>query len=383
MSPKKKYGGPRMVFALLAGIFLLAKAGAQPAGPVAENRWLFIFDTSADMKQRLPAVRKEVNSLLATSMGSQMRDGDGIGVWTFDQDLRTGQFPLLPWTPNDAESIASRLNKFVSGQRYAKTTRFNALQPLLDRVIRNSDRLTVLIFCDGKDAISGTPYDSGINQVFQQRVAEQKRIRQPFVIVLRTQRGQYVGCSANFPPGMVNFPEFPPFAPPPPPAPTNAPPPPSPRPQIGPPLIIIGTNVETRWPPEPVPATRTNTVPALQTNVVNAPPQTGPPLIGAVTNVETRRPPESAPATRTNAVPAPPINAITPTNALVAMRTNFVTASPANAVAPPENSDPDRLGALALGAGFLMAAVALAALAIVRARKTDRSSLISRSMKKR
>jgi hypothetical protein len=281
-------------------------------------------------------------------MGSQMRAGDGIGVWTFDQDLRTGQFPLLQWTPDDAESIASRLNKFVSGQRYAKTTRFNALQPLLERVIQNSDRLTVLIFCDGKDAISGTPYDSGINQVFQQRQAGQKRTRQPFVIVLRTQRGQYVGCSANFPPGMVNFPEFPPFAPPPPPAPTNAPPAP------------------TNAPPPPSP-----------------PPQTGPPLIIIGTNVEIHRPPESGPATRTNTVPAPPTNAITPTNALTVMRTNVVTAPPTNAVAPAKNSGPDRQGALALGAGFLIAAIALAALSIFRARKTDRSSLISRSMRKR
>jgi hypothetical protein len=396
MSPKTISGAGRVVFALLAGIFWLAKADAQPAGPVVESRWLFIFDTAADMKQRLPAVQTELNDLLMTSMGGQMRAGDSIGVWTFDQDLRAGQFPLTRWAPDDAKTIATGLNDFVSRQRYAESTRFSALQPLLNRVIRESDRLTVLIFCDGEDAISGTPYDHGINQVFEQRRAEQKRTRQPFVLVLRTQLGEYVGCTANFPPGMVNFPAFPPFPPPPPPPHTNAPPPPPvPPPKIGPPLIIIGTNVEPSWPPKPKPplpgnpppttaigaATVTNrppvkpqsepptnpapvtqnlVVPVPSTNAIAPPPST-PPQIIVSTNAELNRPPEPMPAPRTNVVPAPPTHAAT----------------------PPENSSSDHRGALALGAGFLIAAIALAALAIVRARKSDRGSLISRSMRKR
>ena len=135
------------VFALGAGFFLMPAGRAQPSPQTADNRYLFIFDTSADMKTRLPAVQAEVDQLLATSMGGQLHAGDSLGVWTFDRDLRTGQFPLQRWMPEDAVTIASSINKLVGKQHYANGTRFNSLQPQLNEVIRNSGRLTVLIFC--------------------------------------------------------------------------------------------------------------------------------------------------------------------------------------------------------------------------------------------
>ena len=54
-----------------------------------------------------------------------------------------------------------------------------------------------------------------------------------------------------------------------------------------------------------------------------------------------------------------------------------------NPVAPPPGaSGPDHKGALAIGGALLIAAAALGALAIFRSRRTDRSSLITRSMRK-
>ena len=58
------------------------------------GRYLFIFDTSSSMKKRLPAVKKTLTSMLATSMGGQLHTGDTIGVWTFNQDLYPGDVPL-------------------------------------------------------------------------------------------------------------------------------------------------------------------------------------------------------------------------------------------------------------------------------------------------
>jgi hypothetical protein len=330
--PKLFFQRATVAVALLAGFILTPAGRAQPEPGITDSRFLFIFDTSADMKKRLPAVQAEVNELMSTSLGGQLRGGDSIGVWTFDKDLRTGQFPLQYWSPDDAVTIASSINKLVGKQHYANGTRFNALQPLLNQVIQSSERLTVLIFCDGEDEINWTPYDPGINQVFQQRLAELKKSRQPFVLVLRTQFGQYAGCTVDFPPGMVSFPEFPP--PPvlepasqPPPAPVAAPPP-----VIGPPLIIVGTNVEAKWPP-PAPPLPTNPAPVMPTNVI----------------------------------PAAPTNLVAPTNTVAHSS---------------ETPGPDRKGELAIGAALLVAAVALGALAIFNRRRPDRSSLITRSMRK-
>ena len=334
-----------VAFALFAGFFLMPAGRAQPAPLTAGNRFLFIFDTSADMKQRRPAVQAEVNELLATSMGGRLRAGDSLGVWTFDQDLRTGQFPLQHWRPEDAMTIASSINQFVGKQPYANGTRFNALQPQLNQLIQNSARLTVLIFCDGKDEIKWTPYDASINQAFQQRLAGQNRTRQPFVLVLRTQLGQYAGCTVNFPPGMVSVPEFPPLPPPPAPPPTTNSAPMTP------------TNIVPAAPTNPVvsPLLPTNPAPAVQTNAVPAPPAN----LFASTNPE--------PAKPTKLVPIPPFNPMTSTNP----------------VAPPlETSGPDRKGALAIGGVLLIGAGALDALAVFRSRRTGRGSLITRSMRK-
>src|SRR5208283_3169516 len=151
---------PFIFAVLLAGIFLVP-GRAQPAAPNGNSRFLLIFDTSSDMKRRLPAVQKALNDILAAGTNGQLHSGDSIGVWTFDQDLHAGQFPLQHWDSDNAAGIASDINAFVGKQRYTKTTSFNALLPLLNRVVGGSERLTVLIFCDGKGEIHGTPYDAG------------------------------------------------------------------------------------------------------------------------------------------------------------------------------------------------------------------------------
>lgn len=401
--------------ALCVGFFCMPAGRAQTAAQTMDNRFLFIFDTSADMKRRLPAVKVEVNQLLSTSLGGHLRAGDSIGVWTFDQELRAGQFPLQRWRPEDAVTIASGINQFVSKERYAHQTRFSALQPELNQVIRNSRRLTVLIFCDGEDEINWTPYDASINQVFQQRQAEQKRARQPFVLVLRTQLGHYTGSTMNFPPGMVNLPEFPPLpAPPPPTVPvktaTNEPvPAPVVEPvQTGPPLIIVGTNVMTNWPPPPAPSTPTNAIPSGQTNKV------------ALTNSVVPSPPANpTPANQTIAAPAPsavslaPTNTIAPsnpatpplptnparviqTNAAVAPTTNPLPVTPAKVVSAPssaptsatnaaapalEESSPAHKHMIIIGVALLIVAVGLGAFAMFH-RRPARGSLITRSMRK-
>ena len=137
--------------------------------------------------------------------------------------------------------------------------------PLLNQVVGGSERLTVVIFCDGYGAMNGTPYDQGVNQLFQQRQSERQKAQQPVVIVLHSQLGQFVDCVVSFPPQPVSFPEFPPL-PAPPPEPKPVPPPPR---AVVPPLIIIGTPITNRPPPPappPVPA------PLPATNPTASPP---------------------------------------------------------------------------------------------------------------
>jgi hypothetical protein len=246
LQPKIFFRSAQIFFALLAVIFLTPPAVAQPQRQV-QSRWLFVFDTAKNMKPRIAAVQKSLNLMLATSCNGQLHAGDSIGVWTFGQKLQTGKYPLLEWNPDQAVVIASNLVKFVGGQSYAKSTHLETLEPLLDKVVQRSERLTVLIFCDGDGKMAGTPYAAAVNQALREKSAAQKKAGEPLVIVLRSQRGEYVGCALTLPPQTLSLPEFPPWPQPPPAPKIVSPPPPAPV-VMGQPLIIVGKNVTNSVP---------------------------------------------------------------------------------------------------------------------------------------
>jgi hypothetical protein len=313
--------------ALLAGAFLAPALRAQPAATNVNSRFLLIFDISSDMKQRLSAVQKALNEILAASTNGQLHSGDSIGVWTFDQDLHAGKFPLQYWKPENAPMIASNIAKYISKLHYSKKTSFDALQPSLNQVMQGSQRLTVLVFCDGKGEFHGTSYDSGINQVFQQRQSERQKERLPIVIALRSQRGQYVGCQVSFPPEPVSLPVFP-LLPEAAPAPVAAVPAPSQPQSSVPPLIIVGTTITNHVPP-PQPKLVPASSPLMTVTSTPAP---------AVANEA--KPPDIAPLVPTNAAPA---------------QSNITTAPlmPAKAAMLPESTGISRKSALAIGVAFL------------------------------
>lgn len=162
------------------------------------------------MKKRLPGTEKAVKELFAITLNGQFRPGDTIGIWTFGKDLRTGQFPLEHWEPQDVMSFPMEVLDFVKNQHYSKTTSFDTMMQLLDKVVLNSPRLTTVIFCDGNGEFKGTPYDAQINALFKQNQAAMQKAEEPFIIILRSQFGKYVGYSVSRASG-ITLPQFPPL----------------------------------------------------------------------------------------------------------------------------------------------------------------------------
>ncbi len=358
----------RWLLAALTALSLVARAPAQPA---PEERWLLIFDTSSAMKKRLPAVEAAVKNFLATDGGNQLHPNDTVGVWTFDQQLRTGQFPLTLWSPERATVTYSNLVAFLRAQHYTDTTALAALQPMLSRVMENSERLTVVIFCDGQSDITWTPYNDGINQTFRQSFEERKKTRQPFVLLLRSQRGRITGSTVNFPPGKLDIPPFPPLPPDPKTLLTNGPATASAHaapkpPAVVPSLVIIGTNVSTNIDDIPKPA------PAAPPKAAVAPTETNRP---ATNGAVTARAGSSGPTASPN---PPATNRLEPE----AKDTNHASpAAPTNATGPAEPAgDTGMRGWLMLGGGLLVIALALVIYFVVRVRTRGQSSLITSSM---
>jgi len=284
---------------------------SQPSPETAPGRYLFIFDTSSAMKKRAAAVQETVVSMLATSLGGQLKAGDTVGVWTFDQELRPADAPLQVWDPDTAAMITDNITQFLGSRKYENETRFEVLQPLLNRVMQNSPRLTVILFCDGMTPISGTTFDHGVNQLFQDKGAAQKKARQPFVVVLRSQRGQFVGCTLSCPPLPVSFPQFPPW-PQPAPAPlplASAAPSPAAPVRVVPSLILVGTKTITNRPPvlTSAPVAQAPTRPSEDLNpATSAPISSNPPPIFAAPIDPPAQPPASVPPPAAAGVANPP-----------------------------------------------------------------------------
>ncbi len=342
-----------LLAALLGGMFMAPALPAQPEVRKTDNRLLLVFDTSSEMKRRVPAVKAALNAMLMTSTNNELRPNDTIGVWFFDSELHAGQLHLQRWAPDNAAVIASNINVFVGRQRYSKKTSFDVFVPQLNQIVKNSERLTVVIFCDGDGEMHGTPYDSGVNQIFHQRQAERKKARLPIAVVLRSQLGKYVDCVVSFPPQPVTLPVFPPL-PEPAPAPTKVAPAP-PRPSV-PPLIIIGTPITNRVPPSaPQPAPQP-APPAVTPAPANPPPLavTSTPAPAAVAEV---KPPDGAPLTRAGAVPSQ-------------LKIDTALLPQTNAVSPPaEDSGIGRKGVWVLGVALLAVAGGVVMFRLGRARR--------------
>lgn len=249
-------------------------AQALPSGP--PDRFLFLVETSEPMHPRLTAALRAIETLLVSGMHGQMRPGETLGVWTYNEDLRAGELPLQVWTPQTALLVTSNVMAFLKSQPCEKTGRLSVVWPELEELVRDSPRLTVIWVTSGGEPIRGTPFDAQINEVFSAHARAQERARMPFVIVLRAQQGAFCGVTLNLPPWPVLLPSFPPWIarakPPEPPAvpkpapktaeakpaeksaPATAPAVPTrAEPIVRPPLIIVGKKDEPPAAPAPPP----------------------------------------------------------------------------------------------------------------------------------
>jgi len=362
--PHRFFPARRWLSAALLALGLCAlTASAAPAIPVVSpQRWLFVFDTSSGMKKRLPAVETQVRIMLTNDFVNTLHAGDSIGVWTFDERLHMGKFPLTIWNPKHAVQTASNLVSFVHKQSYSGASSFAALQPTLDSVIEDSERLTVVIVCGGEGEILWTPYSDGMNETLKQTREDRKKLKQPYVIVLRTQLGKYVGATVNFPPLAANVPPFPLLPseikamqpPPPPPAAVVKPPPAAP-------LVIVGTHVSAD----------TNDVAkfALTNQILAA--------------IEKSNAAASLAATQsvvTAVVPVIATPAVKPVMAVAVPVTNVPVTTVTNTVTTVIVDDPGTRLLTFVGVGLLGAAIALVVFLVTRGRATPRASLITTSM---
>jgi len=235
-------------------------SGQTNAGtPLPSNRWLLVVDTSGSMQSRAEAVQQIAAMPLWHGMNGQLRRGDTVGLWTYNENLLTGSFPLKQWTPGTSQSVARQVYEFLKKQKYEKDSRLDKVFPDIERVIKDSDFITVILISDGRENIRGTPFDGNINAIYQTWKEEQERVRFPIITVLRAQHGQITSYAVTIPPWPLELPPLPAELQPATPPEAKAPQPPPPAP----PLILRGKMPEPPPAPQPIASNTPPPAPAV------------------------------------------------------------------------------------------------------------------------
>ncbi|MEK7780023.1 MAG: hypothetical protein AAB370_00810, partial [Verrucomicrobiota bacterium] len=304
--------------ALFVALLLPALSFAQTSPPakvepVATERFLVIVETSAAMQKRAENVQKALGSVISSGLSGNIGYGSTIGVWTFNEQLFTGQLPLQLWTPANRQRVALTMVQFLQQQKNEKAARLPVAWAAATNIIAQSERITVLLITSGNDPVTGTPFDAAITESFIKNADAQRKANMPYLTILRAVKGKFVAFAVNMPPWPLEVPEYPDgFKPAPPPAPvvveTNPPAPVVKRPD---PFILAATNTiylaETSPPVEvPVVAPQPKSEP---TNVVVAkaesPTPPRPNVPAAAAPVETKSQPATKPAEPVAVAPDP------------------------------------------------------------------------------
>jgi hypothetical protein len=186
----------------LAIVLVCCSAGAAEPfekGAVSENRFLFILDTSYGMSKRREAAENCIVDLVRNGVAGRMEPGDSFGVWTFNKALHAGEFPMQIWTPELNSALARQVRDFLAKQVYDNKSHFEVVAKPLGLVVNSSRSLLVFVLTDGTAKITGTPFDSLINDTHKAHAKIMKQHKTPFVIIFGVEEGQFIDVKVNSP----------------------------------------------------------------------------------------------------------------------------------------------------------------------------------------
>jgi hypothetical protein len=188
---------------------LAALLPAVASGQASERRYLLIVETSRDMEGRRAEMMKTVREVFALSLASELRAGDTVGVWTFNEELYAGRLPLHRWSEAEPGRTVSEVLDFLGNQPMEKSGSFKPVSLALDRTMAGSDWLTVVVVSTGESDLEGTPFDDVINSYFKEWKSQQRKKHEPFVTVLRAAKGRWFSYRLNAAPWPTEMPALP------------------------------------------------------------------------------------------------------------------------------------------------------------------------------
>ena len=209
MATQRAFWRGVLCLALFAALLPRETTAATNAPASIHNRYLLIVQTSRSMQHRSEGIVQVVQELFSSAMNGQLLPGDTIGLWTYNEQLHGGQFPLQHWLTNSQQQITARVLGYLQAQKFESSARLEKVLPVMGSIINKSDFITVILITDGAQEMHGTPFDDKINAAYSAWRDQQRANRMPFVTVLRAKGGAITDYCANPAPWTPALPPLP------------------------------------------------------------------------------------------------------------------------------------------------------------------------------
>ncbi len=174
-----------------------------------EHRYLLVVDTSKAMQSREQNTLQAVEDLLYSGMDGQIKDGDVLAVWTYNDEVFAGTFPIQRWSAAEKGTIISRVLTHLRNQKPGKVGDLSKALQAMSYVVRESDFLTMIVMTDGEQKIRGTLFDKNINDFCERQEKKQRKAKMPIVIAMRSINGQVTEYAVSLPPRLIRIPQVP------------------------------------------------------------------------------------------------------------------------------------------------------------------------------
>jgi hypothetical protein len=186
----------RITFCFICAIFVLLGVGVLAAPEKQGGRFLFLVEKSAAMDANKVALRNTLRTIIESGLDGQMQYGDTIGLWTYNDALNAG-FPMVYWRREHIADITNAVDFWMSKQKFVHRTDFSKVMPMLQNVIKPSQKLTIIWISTGNDKIAGTPFDSAIDELHMEFRDDFRKQHIPFVTLLAVRKGAITDFTVN------------------------------------------------------------------------------------------------------------------------------------------------------------------------------------------
>jgi hypothetical protein len=193
------------VCALVVALVCATRGFAQPSPKCG---FLFIVETSAGMAKLSEPAQQTLASLITSGLQGEMRNGEEVAVWTYNDQINARGLSVLAWSPESGPAVALRAVAHLRTQKFRRASRMDRLVPEMLEAMRATELLVAIIISDGAEVIVGTPFDRHINVTFGSRAAEMRGAKKPFVTVLAARRGVIVDHAVVLGDEMFALPNF-------------------------------------------------------------------------------------------------------------------------------------------------------------------------------